>query len=523
MWNRYVLPALAACSCSSTTEHDAPEIANTDRGEVRGAREGDVLAWRGIPYAAPPIGDLRWRVPRPVDAWNGVRDATAWGPGCVQISTAGQLVGGSEDCLFLNVWAPAARAQPLPVLVFIHGGYNLHGSSGAIFAGERVYDGAYVAAHGPAIVVTFDYRLGALGFFTSPALAAESETGASGNYAHHDQLAALRWVHDNIAAFGGDPKRVLVFGESAGGAATCTLVSSPRATGLFSRALIQSAGCGAKTSEVADRLSTTLVSGAGCTDAPDVLACLRAQSADAIAVAAPIDLATDRGARWGTSIDGDLVRESPSTAIPAGRHNHMPIAIGTTADEFSTLINAFVRVPVTTDAEYRQVVADLFPIATDAILARYPSGASPMRALVALMSDAVMHCPTRRIARVLARAQREPVRRFLFAHTYSNGPLARLGAGHALELPFVFHNLALAGFTPSADELALADAMVGYWVRFADTGDPNGANAAAWPIYDPALDPTIIFDTPVGVTHGVRAELCDFWDRGATMQSAAAW
>jgi len=484
---------LLLVACTSPT---SDEIVETTRGSVRGMRDGDVIAWLGVPYAAPPVGDLRWDAPQPMPAWDGVRDARSWASSCIEITTAGTLIGGSEDCLYLNVWAPA-HAEGLPVLFFIHGGFNLNGAASHVLAGERVYDGAYIAAHGPAVVVTINYRLGAFGFFTHD---------GSGNYAHHDQLAALQWVHDNIAAFGGDPARVMVFGESAGGAATCTLYASPRAAGLMSAALVESAACFARANENSAELSAALATAVGCAD----VTCLRAVPADRIATAASIDLA-DSFARWGAIVDGDIVPEPPATAIEAGRHNRVPLIIGTTSNEYSTLVRNFQRAPITTDAEYRDAVARFFPGYVDVVIARYPSTsyASPQQALITLLTDAFMTCPTRRTARAASTFQ--PVRRYVFDHTYSNGSYTALGAGHAMDLPFEFGNLDLAGFMPSAAERALSDAMIGYWVRFANTGDPNGAGAPEWPAYD-AGDPALAFDDVIASRRGIRTAECDFWD-----------
>lgn len=492
---RSTLFVLAACTSTPATD----DIVTTTRGDVRGTRDGDVRAWLGVPYAAPPVGDLRFRVPQPMPAWEGVRDARSWASSCIEITTAGTLIGGSEDCLYLNVWAPA-DAEHLPVLFFIHGGFNLSGSASHILAGERIYDGTYIAAHGPAVVVTINYRLGALGFFT--------HEGAPGNFAHHDQLAALQWVHDNIAAFGGDPARVMVFGESAGGAATCTLFASPRAKGLLAAALVESAACFARDNEAPAELTRTLVAAVGCATAPDVLACVRAVPADRIATAASIDLATDF-ARWGAIVDGDIVPEPPAAAIAAGRHNRVPLIIGSTSNEYSTLVRNFQRAPITTEAEYREAVARFFPNFVDVVLARYPITTSPQQTLITLLGDAFMTCPTRRAAR--AASAFGSVRRYLFDHTYESGSYAALGAGHAMDLPFEFHNLDLAGFTPSPGELALSDAIIGYWVRFAATGDPNGASTE-WPAYD-ASDPTIVLDNVVTSRRGIRTTECDFWDR----------
>jgi len=499
---RWLVLSLFACSSSAAS----PEIVDTEQGAVRGVAIGDdVTAWLGIPYAAPPIGELRWAPPAPAPHWSGVRDARSWSPTCIQTSTSNALLGGSEDCLYLNVWAPP-RAEHLPVLVFIHGGFALNGSAATVTAGERIYDGAYVAAHGPAVVVTLNYRLGALGWFRAPTL------GVNGNFGVADQLAALRWVQTNIAAFGGDPTHVLVYGESAGGTATCAIYASPQGRGLFSAAMIESGGCGVMPQPTIEALGQSLIGAAGCSSAADPLACLRAQPADTVAVAAPFDLA-DNNARWAMTLDDELVPQVPATAIAAGAHNHVPFAIGNTTNEYSTLISHFLHAPITTDAEYRDALAHFFPQRTSSVLARYPAAAyaSPMQALITALSDALMVCPARRIARTAFANQSEPVWRYMFAHTYENGPEQPLGAGHALDLPFEFHNLALTGFTPSATELALSDSIIGYWVRLAATGDPNGNGAVPWPRYT-ADDPAIVLDNVIAPQTGVRTAQCDFWD-----------
>jgi para-nitrobenzyl esterase len=505
--HRISLCVLVACSSMPATpvHPDAPApsgpgIVIVETGALRGRIEGDVIAWRGIPYAAPPIGDARWQPPQPPASWTGVRDANGWSAGCIETSTSNALIGGSEDCLYLHVWAPASGARGLPVLVFIHGGFFLFGSASTVSLGDRMYDGGYVAAHGPAIVVTLDYRLGAFGFF-------------GGNHAIEDQIAALGWVQRNIAAFGGDPAHVLVFGESAGGYSVCQLVASAKAAGLFSAALVESGGCVAKPAARASALDASLLHGLGCDTAADPLACARSAPADRVATAATVDL-TQLTDHWAPFVDGTIIAADPYAQIVAGRHNHVPLVIGNTANEYSTLIGHYLSAPVTTDADYRAQVARLFPALQAAVLAEYPSSAyaSPLQALIAVASDANMVCPARRIARAAGASQSQPVRRYLFAHVYESGPVAAYGAGHALDLPFEFHNLGLTGFTPSAAELALSDAIVGYWTRFAATGDPNDPSAPTWPIDAAQNDLVLRLDDAITAVSGVRTEQCDFWD-----------
>jgi para-nitrobenzyl esterase len=501
--HRYLWVLCVACSSAPTEPAPdgaaplEPGVVETDAGLLRGVREGAVFAWRGVPYAAPPVGALRWESPQPVVPWQGIRDASTWPQACVQITTSGALIGGSEDCLYLNVWAPA-EAHGLPVLVFIHGGFNLFGSATQVTQGERTFDGAYMAEHGAAIVVTLDYRLGAFGFYKK-------------NLGIEDDVAALRWVQANIAAVGGDPAHVMVFGESAGGTATCALLASPEGHGLFSAALMESGGCSVATAERAAVLDKALEHGAGCDAAADVLACMREKPADQIAIAAGVDLTQPGSQRFTTRAGDTVVPVQPLDAITAGTHSHVPFVIGTNTNEYSTLIGHYLTQPVTTDAEYRMALARFYPQRVAAIAACYPSSPSPQQALIDVLTDSGFTCPARRIARAATATQSEPVRRYLYAHAWESGPQHALGAGHAMELPFVFHHLALTGFTASPAELALSDAMLGYWTRLA-AGDPDHAGATPWPAYD-ATDPALVLDDVITTATGFRADLCDFWDQ----------
>ena len=236
MHSRQVMLSLICCVVIALTtithaQSSDSTVVKTERGAVRGVANGSVISWKGIPYAAPPVGKLRWRVPQPVVAWADVRDASKFGPACMQADD----VAKSEDCLFLNIWRPAAiPAQPFPVMFWIHGGAMVHGSS-------TIYPGDALTAQA-VVVVSLNYRMGRLGFFADPALAAEAPNDVRGNYGYMDQLAALQWVQRNIAAFGGDPKQVTIFGESAGGGSVLAHLVSPMSRGLFQRAIVQSPG-----------------------------------------------------------------------------------------------------------------------------------------------------------------------------------------------------------------------------------------------------------------------------------------
>lgn len=506
---------LAACSQreavrprlpSQATPTAAP-IVITDQGAVQGVVADATYAFKGIPYAAPPVGPLRFRPPQPATPWQGVRDATQFGPLCPQLNSNDQ-VEGDEDCLTLNIWTPATPpGAPLPVMVFIHGGGNVQGAS-SLF----LYDGQYLVEHGGVIVVSINYRLGPLGYLTHSALAAESERHISGNYGILDQIAALQWVQRNILAFGGDVAKIMIFGESAGAVNVCTLVASPLARGLFSRALMQSGGCNQRRMDQAEPFGQQVVAAAGCGTAVDIAACLRGLSVSSLLTALPTDPHVAEGmAEYGPTVDGYVLTGSPIQVIRDGAHNRVPFAVGANADETAMFVPTIL-----TEAGYRQRVYATFGLVVGAlILDQYPASEyeTPTKAYIALTTDARFVCPSRSIARAADLGQDEPVYRYFFTHALDSTRAREYGAYHALELFFVFHTLTqVPGFTPSARELALSEAMVGYWTRFAATGDPNGDNAPVWPMYDRRADAHLILDTPIASGDGVRTARCDFWD-----------
>lgn len=485
----------------------APAVAATASGAVRGVISGGAAVYEGIPYAAPPLGPLRFRPPVAADSWNAVRDASGFGNVCPQAGDSGQVVG-SEDCLVLNVWAPATRPpEPAPVLFWIHGGGNVQGAGSL-----AVYDGQAFVEQNGLVVVTLNYRLGALGFLAHQALDRESARGVSGNYGLLDQIAALGWVQRNIAAFGGDPARVLMAGESAGAVDVCSLLASPLAKGLFARALMESGGCSQPTLSAAEAFGETIVEVAGCAGAADVAACLRALSAEALTSAVPpqSNMSSSSGQHYGPNVDGFALDISPASALAAGAHHHVPFLIGSNADE-----TVFDAPELPTDAAYQAaILAQFGGVLGPRILAQYPSSAfpSPQKAYIAVTTDARFVCPARRIARAAAGGQSEPVFRYFFTKSLDSPTAAAFGAYHSLELPFVFGTLGKFGYSPSASELALSGAMNAYWARFAANGDPNGGGATLWPRYDPALDSYLDLDNTIFSGAGVRTARCDFWD-----------
>jgi para-nitrobenzyl esterase len=485
----------------------SPTIAVTQSGAVQGVVEGNILAFRGIPYAAPPVGTLRWRPPTAPAMWNGIRDASAFGNLCPQLDSNNQPAG-NEDCLVLNVFiGQPAQAQKQPVMVFFHGGGNIQGGTHG-----HPFDTPPLATKG-AIVVTAEYRLGILGFFASSLLTAEDGV-SSGNYALLDQIAALTWVQQNIAAFGGDTTHVMAFGQSAGSIDVQVLLASPLAKGLFSAAGMESnAGLhGLLTLAQLETLNQPVVSSLGCGAAADALVCLRAVPVNTILSvqsAAPIHFAIQTPALPLDPFDVLQQHGSP-----------VPLLIGSTREEAA----GFGDDPtiVLTPAQYATVVHsefDSFSIAVaDQVLALYPAGAydTPAYALIAVDSDFAITFPTRQLARAAAGANRPPVWRYLFVHRFENDvALNAFRAFHRAELFFVFGNLQTApvptGYTPTPAELTLADQLMGYWTNFAATGDPNGSGLTQWPRYDATSDNMLQLDDVQTVINGYHNAECDYF------------
>ena len=500
-------PRVKAAGCATAAKSSGATVV-TDRGAVRGSADDGVMHWLDIPFAAPPVGPLRWAAPELPACWKGVRPAAAFGPACPQLDNG--TVIGSEDCLSLNVWKPdtVKTTAPRAVMVFVHGGGNVQGSASNVVSGVTLYDGANLARTGDVVVVTVQYRVGALGYLASPALASGAQP--AGNYGLLDQIAALHWVQRNISAFGGDPKRVLLFGESAGAVNTCMLVASPLARGLFSRALMESGACGASDTATAQRAASDFAQAAGCTGA-DLATCLRALPASTVVQTLPgvIDLSSLGRPRYGPYVDGRVLPEDPLTRIESGRANHVPMIVGSNADETAI----FVR-NVQTPDEYRAAVTAMAPVAAAAILAQYPveSYASGRAAMIGVTTDALFTCGARRTVRAALTGQGQPVYRYFFTHTMTGGVLRTLGVFHGLELFFVFGHLDTTGYTPTAEEQALSIAMMHAWANFAATGDPNGTGAPTWTRAKAGSDPFLQLETPTASGDGVRTQQCNFWD-----------
>lgn len=501
----------AACG-----EDLGPLDVEVETGVVRGADDGNgVTSWLGIPYAAPPVGPLRWKPPQKPLAWDGTRDGTKLGQKCPQntVITSG---GGIEDCLSLNIWAPAVGdAKALPVMFWIHGGAFVFGSGGDPF-----YSGAELARTRGVIVVGINYRLGGLGFMAHPALSAEDPAHpSSGNYGLLDQIAALEWVQRNITAFGGDPKHVTVFGESAGGFSICTLLATK--TTLFERAIIESGACSSagleQTRAQAEADGVALGEKLGCpgSDAAQ-LACMREkidyEILDATALP-PIMQQPPGGFFYANvppntlpNIDGVVLPASIESRFAAGDFPAREIIVGTNRDEGTLFHSNILSNLVMTEAEYRAALARRFgDTKVDAIVANYPvaSYPTPNAALAAVSGDSFFVCPARRNARALTKAG-STVYRYVFQRELEQQVIADLGVFHSSEIPFVFGNDAFPlGHVGGGAELS--DRMQQLWTDFAK-GAP-----IEWPRYDDT-DPYLVLDQPVSTATGYKTALCDFWD-----------
>ena len=488
----------------------------TENGAVRGTVAGGVRAFKGIPYAKAPVGNLRFRPPQPAEPWQGILPAEQFAPACPQLAPGNKVVG-SEDCLAINIWTPAQRpAALLPVMIWLHGGGNagLSGAGTASFGGV-VYDGSLMVERGGVVFVTYNLRLGVLGFLAHPALDAERPENISGNYGSLDQIAMLQWVQRNIRSFGGDPSRVFLFGTSAGGGNICALMTSPLAQGLFHGAAMQSSvptACELQTlADVQQGTGTRVTNATGCANTADIAACLRGKTVNEI-VSAVSGLTNIYARVYGPNVDGHVFPDQPRKLIQARRYKPMPVIIGGTADETKTFLNAIGPVP--DPASYAEAVTKLFGAQSrNAILARYPAAsfASPRGALEVATTDAYFTCTTRRVARLLTSVQSEPVHTYFFSHAPENDPAERArGAGHTVEHPFFFP---WSGkYRPSEGERHLQDAMLLYWSKMATTGNPNGGGNPMWPRYDAKTDAHMELATPPRAGTALREDQCDFWD-----------
>ena len=483
-------------------------VAGTANGAVRGLANGAVNEFLGIPYAAPPVGALRWRPPQPAASWSGVRDATQFAPHCPQPASPFGQASMSEDCLFLNVFTPSHQnaGSYRPVMVWIHGGALVTGESNDYAPAKLVDDGV--------TVVTINYRLGALGFLAHPALA--DANGQSGDYGLMDQQAALRWVQRNIASFGGNPNHVTIFGESAGGLSTLSQVASPQARGLFQKAIVESGSYNLTQASLssAEAAGAGFATNAGC--ASQTAACLRSLPVSTI-------LANENTAGYTPNINAEVLPETLKTAFATGNFNRVPIVNGTNRDEWRLFValSELAGSPVTA-SNYQSMISSTLgvsPAVATIIAAKYPLSAfpSPSVALGAVGTDAIFACPALTIDQSVSHF----VPTFAYEFNDENAPENFLppvsfpyGAAHASEIQYLM-DLPTAAFpgTLSVPQQQLATIMKGYWTNFAKRGFPSSFGTPFWPLFNNLTQKmqSLAPPTPQTGTNFANTHNCAFW------------
>jgi para-nitrobenzyl esterase len=519
--------AVSASSADAGHTHDE-DVAHVTiaGGELHGTNEDGVRRFLGIPYAKPPVGELRWKRPQAPEAWSKPLEATQFGKRCAQANSAVLMNPASEDedCLYLNVWSPS-DAEKLPVMVWIHGGGNVNGSASELVpysdpkALEYFYDGAALARQ-DVVLVSINYRLGVFGFLAHQEL--DEPDAPSGNQGLWDQVAALQWVQKNIAKLGGDPKNVTIFGESAGSYDVCMHVASPKSAGLFQRAISQSGGCRTITSAKAQAEvgANALAEALDC-GGDKVIDCLRDQDVVPLLTAAGMLPATPTGGRAiGPIVDGDFMPEQPRTRYKNGDINKVPYILGSNTDEGSLYTAG--STPITTEAEYTAALDAQFAGRGEAIKALYPLSDfedgkpnAAQAALTRVIGDARLVCPTTDTAQ-LAAAQAPAVYAYNFdiAVDPALSP-AFLGATHGAELVYVFQTSSRF----DADQTATSDLMQRYWTNFARSGDPNQGDDPEWPGFDKRMNFAV---QDSAALDGFRTKQCAFWIEGYEQTFAAA-
>lgn len=534
-WIYLVLLLSSLTSIAITAAATTSEQVRVEQGLLAGTNgtSPDIRVYRGIPYAAPPVGDLRWKAPQPPASWQGVRQATEFSNACWQMPYPpaaaiyqSKLPPLNEDCLYLNIWTPAKSAKDrLPVMVWIHGGGFTRGT-----ANTHAYDGEALARKG-AVIVTINYRLGIFGFFAHPALSAESGHHASGNYALLDQIAALEWVKKNIAAFGGDAGKVTIFGESAGSWAVNALMASPLAKGLFQRAIGESGGSFGPMKSLDDaekegaRLGRLLTpdsapqksnsasqSGAATAPAnPDVLKELRAMSPQNLLKAGETETVRP-------IVDGYVLPQDIAAIFAQGKQNDVPLLVGYNANEGTTLAPQAINMKAivfTTGARQRygalaEPLLKIYPAATDE---------EAVKSFYSAFRDQNFGWEMRTWARLSTKTGHQPAYLYYFSRRPPGPQSERLGAFHASEIAYVFGTFVWPFPWEDADK-KLSDAMISYWVNFARTGNPNGDALPKWPVYNASDDQALEFGDQISVRANINKTGLDFFD--SYYQSLAA-
>jgi para-nitrobenzyl esterase len=489
------------------------DAASTREGPVQGSLESSLSSFKNIPFAAPPVGALRWAAPALPPMRGALLKAQSFGPGCHQPPGQGFFTGApavqNEDCLQLNIWRPQ-QAGSYPVMVWIHGGGLTQGSAAELISGRTVYDGSGLAKQG-VVVVTINYRLGPFGYVALRDVQAES--GRAGNDGVLDQIRALSWVRDHIAAFAGDPNRVTIFGESAGGVSTCALLAAPAARGLFQRAVVQSGNCllNVPTQAVGFEQGDRLSSAAGCNNPATRLSCLRALTPEALLAAARPVINTGTsgsGESYGLIVDGSVLNEAPGMAISRGSAAQVPLMIGVNDDEQTTLTPANT-LPATV-AGYEAAIRGQFPTVSSLVLARYPAAsyATPQAAYQDLLDDIRFTCSARRAAGDHA-SRGNSVFHYVLTESLPDVALAPLESFHGLDVVLLFG----PRINAQAAERRLALSMVQDWADFAYGRIPGSGQNALWPSYQTSSrssrELNSIASPNISDYHGAA---CSFWN-----------
>jgi para-nitrobenzyl esterase len=499
-------------------------------GDVQGSNLGAACAFLGIPYAASTAGNNRWRPPQAPTPWAGVLNATGTPAACPSVNLAGPtpVFSGVEDCLKLNVWAPnPVPTGPAPVIVWLHTGAFI-GASG-FFAGHR---GQTLAAETSAIVVSPNYRLGPFGFLAHSALDSEDPHSSSGNYGLLDQQAALRWVRDNIAQFGGDPNNVTIAGTSAGGQSVGLQLVSPGSEGLFHRAIIQSAYPTSRwtTDPEAKAQGNAFATALGCTDPAQVLTCMRSSSRDAVLTALPqaAQQVVEPPGRtfWEPSVDGVVIPDQPRIRFESGEFHRVPTVVGFNRDEgWGSFISRFITLSFPSGvnlAQYEGWVMNEFGPHASSVLDFYPASSStPIEVMARLVGDVQFVCEARRVARAI---ERTGTPTYVYSYEYIIDELSAAFVLHGVESNILFGNNYSAPVFPShtldAADQALHLTMAGYWTRFAASGNPNRGDDSAfsWPRFNRpdgrgrGTDKYIILDSVIQEGERLRETQCDFFE-----------
>lgn len=522
------LVVVAAFAAAAPAEDLCRAPVATAEGPVIGTADDgpNVCAYKGIPYAAAPVGDLRWKPPAPAAKRDKPLEAASFSPECKQLPMAPSYVMGdykptrSEDCLYANVWRPKKEGK-FPVMVWIHGG-GLTSGAGS----EPMYRGDRISAAKDVILVTFNYRLNAFGFLAHPGLTKEDEHSSSGNYGLLDQIAALTWVQNNIEAFGGDANNVTIFGESAGGWSVCNLMGSPLAANLFDKAILQSGGCDTITPmEEGFEWGVSFAKKLGCSG-DNALECMRAKQPDQIVAALDERGDVDNAVEikhwehhWTPHTDGWAMLGNPIDQLRTGKYNQVPLMIGTNRDEVKLFAVGYKKTYRWTTASRvrKAIVNSLGPELAAKFEKLYPPDkySRPVEALVDAKGDIGLGCKCFAAAEASSAYQPTYYYRFDYdEHRFNNV----LGAAHALEIPLIFDTLdrpyvkLLYAKSDKEAVQPLISSMMSYWTNFAKTGDPNGAGLTEWPKYNVEKKMRMYLDLPQRVERADNVDKCEFWN-----------